>query len=299
MSDRPAIGIDLGGTKIHAGIVLPGGRVLGEARVPTEADRDCEAVLSNIVDAAHRAAREAGIRVDDVAAVGIGSPAPLDMQKGILLTPANLPSLHDFPIVARLAEALGKPVRLDNDANCFGLGEARFGAGAGARVCCGLTLGTGLGAFLVLDGRVYDGPHGAGVEIWCSPYMGDHVEQKTNGAAVARNYLKLTDKMATPEEVTAMAEAGRPDALEAYREYGRDVGVPVAYLCNILDPDVVVLGGSVTKAWKFFHEALTAMALKYINVVNRRHVRIVRGALGGSAGMLGAAALVHEEPPGA
>ncbi len=292
MTDELAIGIDLGGTKVHAGLVRGDGKVLGSARRPTEADRDCEVVLANIVGAATAAAAEAGIPLERVAGVGLGSPAPLDIFTGVIISPGNLPSLHGFPIVQRLSEALGRPVILNNDANCFGLAEARFGAGAGASVCCGLTLGTGLGGFLVIDGKLFNGPRGAGAEIWCSPYQGDQVEEKVSGRGVARNYKKLTERVATAKQIGSFARAGDEAAREAWREFGRDLAVPLAYMCNIADPDVVVLGGSMVAAWDLFYDAMLHEANKYINAVTRDAVRIVPDKLGDAAGMLGAAALV-------
>jgi len=292
MTDQLAIGIDLGGTKVHAGVVRGDGKVLGRARRPTEADKDCDAVLANIVSAATAAAAEAEVPLKRVVGVGLGSPAPLDIFSGVIISPGNLPSLHGFPIVQRLSEALGRPVVLNNDANCFGLAEARFGAGAGAAVCCGLTLGTGLGGFLVIDGRLFNGPRGAGAEIWCSPYRGDQVEEKVSGRGVARNYKKLTERVATAKEIASLARSGDEDAREAWREFGRDLAVPLAYMCNMADPDVVVLGGSMVKAWDLFHDAMVHEASKYINAVTRDAVRMVPGELGDAAGMLGAAALV-------
>jgi len=295
-SARLAVGIDLGGTKVHAGVVSASGEVLAETRVPTEADKDTDAVVGNIVRAAHGAIDEAGIGSGHLLGVGLGAPAPLDLGAGVILTPGNLPSLHGVPIVSRLTDALGAPVLLNNDGNCFGLAEARFGAGAGARVCCGLTLGTGLGGFLVIEGRVFDGPHGAAVEIWCSPYQGDQVEEKVSGRGVARNYKKFTERVVTAAEVARLARDGDEHAAEAWREFGRDLAAPVAYLCNIADPDVFVLGGSMCKAWELFYEPMVHEARKYINEVTRQAVRIVPGALGDAAGMLGAAALVFSAP---
>lgn len=292
MMEQPAIGVDLGGTKIHAGVVTGTGRVLGEVRRPTEADRDCETVLANIVGATGAALEEAGLALEDVAGIGIGSPAPLDMFGGIIISPGNLPSLHGFPLVSRMAEALGRRPVLNNDANCFGLAEARFGSGVGARVCCGLTLGTGLGGCLVIDGELFSGPRGAAAEIWCSPYRGDQVEERVSGRGVARNYKKLSDRAATAEEIASLARSGDGHAREAWREFGRDLAVPLAYMCNIADPDVLVLGGSMVKAWDLFREAMLEEAMKYINAVTREAVRIVPGKLGDAAGMLGAAALV-------
>jgi glucokinase len=249
-------------------------------------------VLENIASAARAALQEADLQPAEVCGVGLGSPGPMDLRKGELISPVNLPTLHGFPIVQRLSEALGLPVAFNNDANCFGLAEARFGAGAGAAVCAGLTLGTGLGAFLVVGGRLYEGAHGAGVEIWCSPYCGDHVEEKVSGRGVARNYKKLTHEDAAPEQIAARAREGEEEAREAWREFGRDLAVPVAFLSNVTDPDVLVLGGSMVKASDLFLEALLAETTKYIDPMTREGLRIVPGSLGDSAGMLGAAALV-------
>ncbi len=295
---RPAVGIDLGGTKVRAGVVDPAGDILGEMKVPTRADTDAETVLGNIADAARGAMSEAGVRAGDVRGVGLGSPGPLDIREGVLISPVNLPALHDFPLRDRLSEVLDQQVSINNDANCFGLAEARFGAGADAEVCCGLTLGTGLGCFVVIGGRLFDGPHGAGAEIWCSPYRGDRVEEKVSGRGIARNYEKLSGRRASAEQVASRAEEGEEEAREAYREFGRDLAVPVAYLCNVADPDVLVLGGSITKAWKLFGEVMVDEALKYINAVNREVVHLTPGALGDEAAVLGAASLVlvSQEP---
>jgi len=297
MSRKPAVGIDLGGTKIHAGVVAPGGEILGEVRVPTEADRETDVVVGNMVSAARKAMDEAGVGPDAVDGVGLGSPAPLNINTGVLISPNNLPSLHGFPVVERLSETLGIPVTLDNDANCLGLAEARFGAGKGAEVCCGLTLGTGMGAFMVVRGQVYGGPHGAGVEIWCSPYRGNFVEEKVSGRGISRTYYKLSEKEASARELASMARNGDEAALETWREFARDTAVPVAWLSNMGDPDVFVLGGSIGKAWDLFGETLVREARKYINEVTRDALRIVPGELGDAAGMLGAAALVLQPEP--
>jgi glucokinase len=287
-----AAGIDLGGTKIGVGLVRTDGRVLIGTRVPTGPEREADAILADMVDAVRDVLDRAGVAAGELLGVGVGSPAPLDLEAGIILETGNLLTLHGFPIVARLAEALGRPVVLNNDANCYGLAEARYGAGAGARVCCGFTLGTGIGGFLVLDGRLFDGPRGAAAEVWASPYQGDQVEEKVSGRGVSRNYKKLTERIATAREVAVRARGGDVDAREAWREFGADLAVPIAWICNAVDPDVVVLGGSMAAAWDLFSETMLHQAAKYTNSVNRRAVRIVPGTLGDQAGVIGAAALV-------
>jgi glucokinase len=292
VTERLAAGIDLGGTKIGVGVVTAQGRVLAAARVPTGPERPAEAILADMVAAVRDVLGHAGVAAADVQGVGLGSPAPLDMEAGVILETGNLLTLHGFPIVARLTEALGRPVVLNNDANCYGLAEARYGAGAGARVCCGFTLGTGIGGFLVIDGRLFDGPRGAATEIWCSPYQGDQVEEKVSGRGVSRTYKKLTERVATAREIAALARQGDVDARETWREFGADLAVPIAWMCNAVDPDAVVLGGSMALAWDLFSETMLHQAAKYTNSVNRRAVRIVPGTLGDQAGVIGAAALV-------
>ncbi len=292
MEPEPAVGLDLGGTKIHAGVVEPNGRVVCEVRWPTEADAETDVVVNNLKQGAHAVLQEAGLAIEDVAGIGLGSPGPLDMRRGVILSPGNLPSLHGFPIVEALRQEFGTLVEFNNDANCFGLAEARFGAGRCADICCGLTLGTGLGGFLCLNGEVYNGPRGAGVELWCSPHLGDHVEERVSGRAVTRNYAKVTEEQHTAKELAGMARAGDETALRAWQEFGRDLAVPVAWLANIADPDIFVLGGSLAKAWDLFHAPMLGEVRKYINAVTRHSMRIERAALGDRAGMLGAAALV-------
>jgi glucokinase len=295
VANEPAVGVDLGGTKIHAALVSADGTIIKGVRRATEADRDAAAVMGNLRRAVHEVLDEAGVSVEELAGLGVGSPAPLDMKEGVILSPGNLPSLHGFPIVEDLKGEFETRVELNNDANCFGLAEARFGAGAGAEVCCGLTLGTGLGGALVLDGRVYNGLRGAGAEIWCSPHLGDHVEERVSGRAVARNYAKVTEEQHTAKEVAEMARDGDEVARRAWEEFGRDLAVPVAWVCNMADPEVVVLGGSLARAWDLFHGPMMEEAQKYINAVTREDVRIEPARLGDDAGVLGAAALVLEE----
>jgi glucokinase len=275
------------------------GEVLGEVRTATEAQREPDAILDNIVRAAHEALSKAGLEMDESAGVGIGSPGPLDIFEGVLISPVNLPTMHGVRLADRLSERLDTEVAIDNDANCLGLAEARFGAGQGADVCAGFTLGTGLGCFLVVRGEVYHGSHGAGLEIWCSPYLGDRVEEKVSGRGVARNCEKLSGERFSAAEAAQRARAGEGAALEAWREFGRDLAVPLAYLCNVTDPDAVVLGGSIAKAWDLFSAEMLEEAMKYVNPVTREAVRIVPAELGDAAGMLGAAALALDVSAGA
>lgn len=265
------------------------GRIVAVHRALTCTERDAEPIFADIVATVRKAIEDAG----GVAGVGVGSPGPIDMREGVIVSPGNLRPLHGFPIVARLREALGAEVVLNNDGNCFGLAEARFGAGRGSEVCCALTLGTGLGGACVIDGRIFNGPGGAAAEIWCSPLAGEFVEERVSGRGLARNYEALSGGCLSGPEIAELARSGDEAALEAFRRFGRDLAVPSAYMCNIMDADVLVLGGSIAKEFDLFADALMGEARKYINEITMRRLRIVQSALGGDeAGVLGAAALV-------
>ncbi|MGE5599209.1 MAG: ROK family protein, partial [Bacteroidota bacterium] len=157
------VGLDLGGTKIAAALVDREGAVLGEDRRPTEAERGVEHVIGNLV-AAVRAA--AGDRLNRVSAVGLGAPGPLNIARGLIFKAPNLPGWDDVPVVRLLRERLGGlPVVLENDANAAGYGEWALGAGRGTRNLIYLTISTGIGGGIIIDGRVYHGRDDAAGEV--------------------------------------------------------------------------------------------------------------------------------------
>jgi glucokinase len=296
MMHAHALAVDLGGTKILAGVVDGNGTVRARARRATGPGREAQAIVAEIADACREAAGGAGLAVEACAGLGLGSPGPMDMSAGVLLNRNNLPTLYGVHIVDRLAAALGLSVHLNNDANCLGLAEARFGAGRGAKVCCGFTLGTGLGGFVVVDGRLHNGPRGAAAELWCSPYRGDFVEERVSGRGVARNYKKLSGRDADAEQVAERARSGDAEAREAWAEFGRDLAAPTAWMANVLDADVVVMGGSMARAWDLFAEPLAAETRKYVNPVTAGSLRVLRASCGDDAALLGAASLVFDPP---
>ncbi|MCU0644607.1 MAG: ROK family protein, partial [bacterium] len=202
------------------------------------------------------------------AGIGIGSPGPLDLEKGIILEAPNLPTLHFFPLRKRLENYFQKPVKINNDGNCFVLGEAWFGAAQHASIVCGLTLGTGCGCGIVMNRKIFAGATGTAAEIWCAPYLDSTVEEYGSAKSIRRIYKQLSGKDSEAKLIYDLASKGEKMALNAWSEFGFHVGKIVAVMVNILDPDVVVIGGS------------------------REHLKIQKSSLEENAGLLGAAALL-------
>jgi fructokinase len=295
------IGIDLGGTKIE-GCVLDDadGRVLRRERVPTDQGRGYEHIVATI-----------GRLVDDLAAaapdcptIGIGTPGAVSARTGLMKN-SNTTCLNGRDLPADLARRLGRPVLVENDANCFALAETRYGAGRGGRMVFGVILGTGCGGGLVLDGRLWSGPqHIAGewghhVIDPAGPvcYCGQRgcVETFIAGPAVERHHRQLGGAALSMAAIVAAARAGEATARQAFDAFLAHFGRALANLITILDPDVVVLGGGLSNIDELYSEGRAAAARVLFNDELRTPIR--RHRLGDSAGVIGAALLAEQREP--
>jgi glucokinase len=312
MADACVIGVDLGGTKLLAGTVDADLRV--HHRAYRLARRD--AVIETIVEAVEEA-REASTR--EIAAVGVGIPCLIEPGRGVAMACNHLP-LVDVPVRALLAERLGLPVVLDNDANAALFAEARFGAARGASHVVMLTIGTGIGGGLLVDGRILRGASGAAGELGhisieregptCPgncPNRGC-LEAFVSGPALAAAGRRAAEaepgsglgqalaggREITGPLVTELAHDGDAVAREVLAELGRDLGVGIASLVNIFNPEVVVIGGGLVAAGDFLLEPARATVAERSVVPARDQVRIVAARFGDESGMLGAAAMAFE-----
>ncbi|MGQ9559545.1 MAG: ROK family protein [Candidatus Oleimicrobiaceae bacterium] len=290
-----AIGIDLGGTKMSAAAVDGDGRLVGDlVHRPTGAMRPAEAVVADIASLAREAAQAADIPLAQMAGVGIGAPGPLDLRRGMVLTPPNLPTLHHFPLAAALERLVDKPVFLNNDGNCFVLGEALSGAGRGCGIVCGVTLGTGFGGGIVIDGKLFNGATGTAAELWICPFREARFEEYGSSRGLAAAFQRIAGITVPPAEIFARAGRGEAEALQAWKEYGANLGLMLSYVVNTLDPDVVVVGGSVSKGWEFFAPALVEALHRHINPLPAQHLVVRKAVLEEKAGIVGAATLVWQ-----
>jgi len=232
------------------------------------------------------------LSIQEISGIGIGSPGPLDLQNGIIVDPPNLPTLHNFPIKQTLENYFKLDVAINNDANCFVLGETCFGSAQNAAIVCGATLGTGFGCGIVIDHKIFSGSTGTAAEVWCSPYADRNFEEYGSARTIRRIYQQITGQELEAKEIFNLADQDDQDAIAAWSEFGLHLGRILAIITNLLDPDVIVIGGSVSHAWKFFNDAMVENLHGNINQAPRNHVQVVRTVLGDDAGVIGAAALM-------
>ena len=321
---RYIIGVDLGGTNIVAGAMPEdGSREVAMRSEPTRADQGAEAVVDRIarmIDTViAETIAETNAKREDFAGVGIGSPGPLDRELGIVIVTPNL-GWRNFPLRDEVSKRVGLPASLDNDANCATLGEWWCGAAKGARHVIGITIGTGIGGGLILDGRLFHGASDVAGEIGhttidstgrrckCGNY--GCLEAYASGPAIAeraREALEGGEPSILPKlvnndlsKITAQLvyDAAKKDddvARQVVRETANFLGAGVANLLNIFNPDVVVIAGGVTQAGAPLFEPLRAEVRRRAFRPAVEACKIVPGTLRGSAGVVGAVATFKQQ----
>lgn len=313
------LGLDLGGTKIAAALVTGRGEVRARREAPTP--QGPEAVLAALTRIAEEISSEAGLSLSRLAGVGVGAPGPVDFAAGVLVEPPNLPGFASVPLGALLEDRLGLGVRLDNDANAAGLGEARFGAGRGASPLVYLTVSTGIGGAILLGGELLRGARGAAGELGhlviqpegppCGCGGQGCLEALASGTAIAREarlalgrgepslLSEEFGKDRTGPTAKAVAEAAaRGDAL-SLRVLGQAfayLGLGVASLVNVLNPARIVVGGGLSALGEGLLEPIREGILRHSNRVAAESVSVVIAALGRDAGVVGAATLAMPWP---
>jgi glucokinase len=320
MPETMTIGVDVGGTKVAAGLVDAGGAITSKMRVPMISSGDAATGFSGVRAAVEAVfADQPGAR-GSVGGIGICAPGPLDPANGVVLNPPNVPCWRNFPLAAEVERAFGLPARVDNDANAAALAEVLWGAARGYRYVFYATLGTGIGTGIVLDGRIYHGRTGSAAEgghntiDYKGPLCGcgkrGCIEALCSGTAIARRTQeKLTTAGAAGRRLIELA-GGSADAVKtehvgrAWREgdaLAADVLRETAHLLtiwlgnivDILDPDVLVVGGGVAELMSgLFPEILAELPQWAINP-RVREIPLMMARYGADAGIAGAAALLN------
>ncbi len=324
---RWIVGVDLGGTNIVVGLLpLEGGEVQGLQSLPTESQRGAKFVVDRMISMVHESiertiSAHGGTRAD-VAGVGIGSPGPLNRATGTVINTPNL-GWRNFPLRDLIANGTALPATLDNDANCATFGEWWLGAGRGVPNLIGLTLGTGIGGGIVLDGRIFHGCSDAAGEIGhttieangrrckCGNY--GCLEAYASGPAIALRAVEGIETGAETllvemvdgrlEEITAAtvyeaAVAGDHYADEVLKDTARFLGAGVANVINFLNPNRIVIAGGVTRAGEHLFGPLRAEVRRRAFKSAQECCDIVSATLPGTAGVVGAAAVFKNETYG-
>src|SRR5437879_2602899 len=302
------VGIDLGGTQLRVAVADDRARLRTVLRRPTEAARGRKHVIGRIVAAVADALAEERTPARRVRALGSGLPGPVDPSAGLVISPANLPGFRNVPLNRILTRATGIRSYLHHDAHLAALGEHRRGAGRGASELIYVTVSTGIGAGLLIRGELYAGAHGIAGEIGhiivqrdgplCTCGLRGCVEAIASGTGISRAARELAPQtpssllhgLESPgaEDVARAARASDTLATSILENAGAYLGIAIGTLINLFNPQLIVLGGSVLKAGapllRPMRRSMNASSWK----ASRRGLRIVRPALGGDAGLIGA-----------
>lgn len=315
------LGLDLGGTNIKAGIIDEKSRLIANTSMPTEAGKGPDVVIDNMAAAARSVADRANIDMGEIAGIGIGAPGPLDLVKGIVIAAPNLPGWKNVPLRDRIAKLTGRPAILENDANAAAFGEFCAGAAAGDEIrdMVMLTLGTGVGSGIVVNGKLVHGAfnlageaghmivnpdgerdncgtHGC-LEIYGS--ASNTARRATEAvAAGARSSLSVQLKSGTgkisAKDVFHAAEQGDVLANQIVDETAKYLGIACVNFCRILDPRMIVFAGGMILAGDFLFDRIRAAFKRHSWTIVEDRVEIVPAKLGNDAGVIGAAAVAWD-----
>ncbi|WP_067622937.1 ROK family protein [Alicyclobacillus acidiphilus] len=308
MNGQLALGIDIGGTNVKIALVNGNGDVIARESVPTAPERGPEVLCKSVAETAKSMAQSAGVAWDDVQGAGVGIAAFLDVERGWVEESVNL-HWFDVPLGELFTKELGKPVRVDNDANVAALGEVWLGAGQNANTALCVTLGTGVGGGIVIGGRIHRGVSTMAGEIGhimvkndgelCN--CGHHgcLETLSSATALVRHGkaagLSGANGDLDSKDIFDMAAAGNETAQAVIDEMIHWLAVGLSIGANLLNPDVIVIAGGVVNAGDALIEPLRAAFAKEALLRVSRVCKIVPATLGSQAGVLGAARLVLQE----
>jgi glucokinase len=319
------VGVDVGGTNIKIGVVDDEGRPLSSTSIPTEVHSGPQAAIERVVQAVHTLLAQVGLKSDQVARLGLGTPGTMDISRGILLSPGNLPGWWNFPIRDALATAIGLPVTFANDARSATYGEYWVGSGRVLHSMVLFTLGTGVGGGIIIGDLLVEGENSAGSELGhiiidynsdarlCSCGHTGHLEAYASASSVVKRTeeqlalggpTSLRERLSRGEELSALmidqeAEQGDAFSLDIVLETARYLGVGVVTAMHSIDPQGIVIGGAMT-----FGQHETATGRKFLERIKEEvrarafpfladRTTIDFASLGGDAGFIGAAGLAR------
>jgi len=314
-AERTVIGIDLGGSKILTVVTNTRGDIISRDYRPTPAAQGSEAVIEEILKSVDSASEQAGIAIAELRAIGVGAPGISNPETGVVFTSPHLPGWKNVPLRDIIQSKLGKKTFLINDANAAALGELYFGAGRGARNLIYITISTGIGGGIIIDSELYTGAIGAAGEVghmtiddkgplcdcgntgcWETLASGSALAQKAKqrikegvGTSIL-DYIGGDLEKVTAKVIQTAAEHGDTLARELIADTGYYVGVGLANLINIFNPEVIVIGGGLSNMGNMLLEPAYKVAGERAYKEAYQAVRFALAELGGNSGVLGAVA---------
>ena len=278
--DNKIIGIDLGGTKVNVGLVQNNEIISSKKQKLPKNCKDEWEVLNLIINLTREV-----INNHKIAGIGVGVPSILDRKNGIIHEVQNIPTWNEIHLGAILEKEFNVHVAIDNDANCFALGEYQFGVGKGCSNFVGLTLGTGMGSGIITNGELMGDANGGSGEFGMIPYLDGVLEDYCSGSFF-KNILKVDS-----EEMSKLAANGNNEALRAYEQFGKHIGNAIKVILFALDPEKIIVGGSIVQSAQYFDRGLKESLSTFAYKKPLENIEIIYSNTPNIA-ILGSAALV-------
>lgn len=311
------IGVDIGGTNVKIALVDFDGKIIYSNTVPTRAEMGYEAGVNNIKQAIKELMQETGESAKTIEAIGFGLPGQIDYKNGIVKNLPNIPGWVNIPLAKIIEDEFSIPTRLDNDVRCAALGELNFGAGKGCENLICITVGTGIGSGIVLNGKLVRGASNAAGEIGhikmdmtggplCG--CGDYgcFEAYASGPAIvtmAKEYISggksakykemATDGIITPYIVAQAALQGDAVSIQIFKQMGKIIGTGLASVVNLLNPEKIIIGGGVADAGSILLDPIKATIADRAMPIQASAVQVVPAQLANTAGVIGASLLIN------
>ena len=310
------IGIDVGGTNVKIALVSDKGKIIYSNSIPTRAEMGYEYTVNSMKEAIKELLKETNTSAKDVEGMGFGFPGQIDCKKGIVRLAPNIPGWVDVPIAEIMEKEFGIPTRVDNDVRCAALGELNFGAGKGCENLVCITVGTGIGSGLIINGKLVRGASNAAGEIGHikldmtgGPLCGcgdrgclEAFASGPSSVAMAEEYIKggkstkyreLANPDITPYVVSVAAQQGDPVAKRIFTIIGEYTGVGLASVVNLLNPEKIIIGGGVAAAGDILMTPIKETLVKRAMPISGGAVEVVPAQLGNTAGVIGASLLIN------
>ncbi len=311
------IGVDVGGTNVKIALVDFDGKIIYSNTVPTRAEMGYEAGVNNIKQAIKELMQETSATAKTIEAIGFGLPGQIDYKEGLVKNLPNIPGWVNIPLAKIIEEEFSIPTRLDNDVRCAALGELNFGAGKGCENLICITVGTGIGSGIVLNGKLVRGASNAAGEIGHIKMQmtggplcgcGDYgcFEAYASGPAIvtmAKEYISggksakykemAPDGIITPYLVAQAALQGDAVSIQIFKQMGKIIGTGLASVVNLLNPQKIIIGGGVADAGDILLEPIRQTILDRAMPIQGQSVEVVPAQLANSAGVIGASLLIN------
>jgi len=300
------IGVDIGGTKIASGIVTKSGKIIDKIIIPTLSSRGMKTSLKQVYISIRELIKSNRINKKDIIGIGVCAPGPLDPIKGVVHNPPNLRGWKEVPLVKLIKKEFGIKTRLENDANAAGMAEVIWGRAKKHKNVFYVTVSTGIGTGIIIDGKIYHGKNGMAGEGGhvtvnydskekCNCGNIGCIEKLASGANTEKKLSKKFRKKITMIDVQKAANKGDKAALRAINDQAELIGVWLGSMVSLLDPEIIVIGGGVSNIGKLFFDPIKKTIPKHTINIYAKKTPVVRAGLKQDVGILGAASIFMEK----